>query len=622
MLRFPHHILPYILMLFGMFAHAQDTVRTQVLVVGGGTGGTSAAIASARHGVRTFLAEEGPWLGGMLSAAGVSATDGNDQLPSGIWEEFRQALYKTYHGKENLSTGWVSNTAFEPHVADSIFRSWASREKTLTVRYHLRPSSAIVEHDRLLGVRFTDLVTGHTLTVLAEQTIEATEQGDLLELAHVPYDLGMEAGATTGEKVGVDASNDIVQDLTWVAILKDMGPGTDHTIARPREYDPSEFDGSCKEYYHDTRIKAPANSAKAMLDYGKLPNGKYLLNWPIRGNDTYLNVVRMQPEEREKALQAAKATTLRFIYFIQHELGYKNLAPDSSEFPDGNGLALMPYYRESRRLRGVVRFRMPDVAEPFGNGDPLYRTGIAVGDYPIDHHHKKNAQAPQHLDFYPVPSFSIPLGVLIPEKMEGLIAADKNISVSNVVNGTTRLQPVVLLTGQAAGTLAALSVRYKKQPRHVEVRDVQEDLLRQKAFLLPYLDVPPGHPYFSSIQRVGATGLLRGTGVPHQWANQTWFRQDAPVNADSLFMNWKEWKSITIPKTATVTLETLVGPLSETTGRKLSVSDMRKWLKRPKDPREPLTRGELACVLDHALDLFKLAPVDLHGHFLSAGGRH
>lgn len=622
MRRSIHLFLLLFPMACGLHVLAQDTLRTQVLVVGGGTGGTSAAITSARHGARTFLAEEGPWLGGMLSAAGVSATDGNDQLPSGIWEEFRQALYKAYKGKENLSTGWVSNTAFEPHVADSIFKAWAAREKTLTVRHHLRPQAAILKDQRLLGVRFLDLATKRTLTVLADQTIEATEQGDLLELAGVPYDLGMEAGTTTGEKVGIDATNDIVQDLTWVAILKDKGPGTDNTIARPPDYDPSEFDGSCKEYWHDQRIKAPTNSAQAMLDYGRLPNGKYLLNWPIRGNDTYLNVVRMAPEERERALRTAKATTLRFIYFIQHELGFRNLAPDSSEFPGGDGLALIPYYRESRRMRGVVRFRMPDVADPFGNGEPLYRTGIAVGDYPIDHHHKKNPAAPQHLDFYPVPSFSVPLGVMIPERMDGLIAADKNISVSNVVNGTTRLQPVVLLTGQAAGTLAALAIRTNKQPRQVNVRDIQQDLLQQKAFLLPYLDVPPDHPYFSSIQRVGATGLLQGTGVPHQWANQTWFRPDAIVDADSLFRNWNAWLALPMPKERTVTLENLVGPLSEAAKRKLTVSVMRKWLGRPKGPDEPLTRGELACLLDHALDIFKLAPVDLHGHFLPAAGRH
>ncbi|HQW44963.1 MAG TPA: FAD-dependent oxidoreductase, partial [Chitinophagaceae bacterium] len=70
------------------------SLETDVLVIGGGVGGTAAAIQSARLGVKTILIEPTLMLGGMLTAAGVSCTDGNDQLPSGMWEEFRQALYK------------------------------------------------------------------------------------------------------------------------------------------------------------------------------------------------------------------------------------------------------------------------------------------------------------------------------------------------------------------------------------------------------------------------------------------------------------------------------------------------------------------------------------------------
>ncbi|MEO7394392.1 MAG: FAD-dependent oxidoreductase, partial [Chitinophagaceae bacterium] len=118
-----------------MLAYSQRTVlsgATQVLVIGGGVGGTAAAIQSARMGVKTILVEPSTMLGGMLSAAGVSCTDGNDQLPGGMWEEFRQALYKHY-GRNKLNTGWVSNTNFEPHVGDSIFKAWAAKEKNLQV---------------------------------------------------------------------------------------------------------------------------------------------------------------------------------------------------------------------------------------------------------------------------------------------------------------------------------------------------------------------------------------------------------------------------------------------------------------------------------------------------------
>ena len=94
---------------------AQQHLSTAILVIGGGTGGTAAAIQSARSGVKTILVEPTHMLGGMLTAAGVSCTDGNDALASGIWQSFREALH-THYGTKNLATGWVSETCFEPHV--------------------------------------------------------------------------------------------------------------------------------------------------------------------------------------------------------------------------------------------------------------------------------------------------------------------------------------------------------------------------------------------------------------------------------------------------------------------------------------------------------------------------
>jgi hypothetical protein len=185
--------------------------------------------------------------------------------------------------------------------------------------------------------------------------------------------------------------------------------------------------------------------------------------------------------------------------------------------------------------------RINDIATPFYQSTAFYRTGISVGDYPIDHHHKKNSEAPQHLNFYPIPSYNIPLGALIPRHHKGLIVAEKGISVSNVVNGTTRLQPVVLGTGQAAGALAALSVQQKKQAYQVSVRAIQSELLQAGAYIMPYNDVKPTHPHFLAIQKIGATGLLKGTGTPNAWANRTWFYPDSLVKMKELEMDLKEF---------------------------------------------------------------------------------
>jgi hypothetical protein len=276
-----------------------------------------------------------------------------------------------------------------------------------------------------------------------------------------------------------------------------------------------------------------------MLNYGKLPGNKYMLNWPIYGNDIYLNVVEKTTKERAALLEIAKQQTLRFVYFIQKDLGFRNLALADDEFKTKDKLAYYPYYRESRRVKGLSRMVVQHIATPFETERPLYRTGIAVGDYPIDHHHKKNPAAPQHLDFFSVPSFNIPISCLIPENQDNIIIAEKSISVSNVVNGTTRLQPCVMQIGQAAGLLAAQSVKDDLAPKKLSVRKLQNILLDANGYIMPYVDIKQNSPYFKAVQRIGATGLLKGVGVPNGWANTTYFYPEKNISFADFVSTWK-----------------------------------------------------------------------------------
>jgi hypothetical protein len=626
--------LSFLFIFSSLLSLSQQIFYTDVLVVGGGTGGVAAAIQSARLGVKTMMVEEGPWLGGMLSSAGVSATDGNHQLPSGLWNEFRETLYKVYGGAAKLGTGWVSNTQFEPHVADSIFKAMAAREKKLSVLYHHRLLEVMVVKNKITGARFVNSLNDSTVIIYSKQTIEATELGDVLALAKVPYNLGMESGAVTGENVGVAATNSIIQDLTYTAILKDFGPGTDYTIPQPANSNADEFNGACKEYYTDSTRKAPTVDARKMLDYARLPNNKYLLNWPIYGNDIYLDIVELSHQQRATELLKAKEQTLRFIYFIQHQLGYKNLGLAIDEFPTADKLALIPYYRESRRVKGLARFTINHIANPFDY--TYYRTGISVGDYPIDHHHKKNPAAPQHLDFYPVPSFTIPLACLVPSSMDGLVVAEKSISVSNVANGTTRLQPCVLLTGQAAGVVAAQAVLLKKEPRQVAIRQVQQTLLSSKACIMPYIDAGIHHPQFEAIQKIGATGLLRGKGIPYQWANQTWFYPDSTVQAALFIKHYNEFDSTNFkPIAALLTIQDALAIIYQS-GKKLRIklagnktgsirfvdfqkyiqSHWKHWGLDNYQVERPLLRKELAVLFNNTIDPFTRKQVDWEGRFV------
>ena len=606
------------LSLLGSFSFAQP-INTDVLVVGGGTGGTAAGIQSARLKAKTIVAEPTPWLGGMLTAAGVSATDGNDELHSGIWEEFRQQLYKHY-GTRNLGTGWVSNTLFEPHVGDSIFKVLCAREeKYLTIMHGLLLKSVIRNGRKITGAVFTG-PENKIVTIYSKVCIDATETGDLIAMSGAAYDIGMEDATYSGESIA-PGKNNIIQDLTWAAILKDYGSLANKTIPRPAGYDSTKFFRSCLSRFCKDSTLAIWSPEK-MLNYGKIRNGKYMINWPVRGNDFYLNVLEDSYAERNKKYAEAKNHTLQFIYYIQKDLGFRNLGFAEDEFPTADRLPFIPYNRESRRMKGIVRLRNEDLARPFEQVSALYKTGVAVGDYPIDHHHSMNGAAPP-ISFTPILPYTIPLGCLVPEKTEGLIAAEKNISVSNIVNGTTRLQPVVLLTGQAAGALAAYCIRKSIQPRDADVRDVQQILLDARCYLMPYSDMKPDDVYWEVCQKAGLTGIFKGKGLSRGWENKMYFEPDSLATREEFLRGmielgfdckesmqgndrWLTGADIMNVYVGLVTKKKIAARSGEETGlAKYNITKFNMFV--------PLTRKVAAVIADHLLDLFASKKIKLTG---------
>ena len=601
------------------FPGRAQTHEADLLIIGGGASGTTAGIQAARMGVKTLIVEETGWLGGMLTAAGVSAIDGNHQLPSGLWGEFRQKLYDHYGGPKAVETGWVSNTLFEPSVGNQVLQGLVRNEKNLAVWFRTTWRDVKKTED---GWRVTVETGKSRKTIRARLLLDATELGDVLAAAGATYSVGMDSRHDTGEAFAPQAANDIIQDLTYVVTLKDYGPGADKTIPRPAGYDPAAFACSCDVSDPADPARA-ANNCAQMMQYGRLPNGKYMINWPKCGNDVYLNLIEKSPAERQEMAGEAKLHTLRFLYYLQTELGYRHLGIAEGEYPTADGLPMMPYHRESRRVKGRVTLTLDHVARPYEQADALYRTGIAVGDYPIDHHHAKNPDAPA-IDFIriKVPAYNVPLGALVPAGIEGLIVAEKSISVTNIVNGATRLQPVVLQLGQAAGALAGVCIRQGIMPGQAGVRDVQRALLDANAYLMPFIDVPPADRHFKAVQRIGATGMLQGTGVPYKWANQTWFYPERPVSEYELATGLKAYyptlgnlpasgKPLTVQFLADV-LKVLGAPVDS---RKMAADWERFGLAPPTGPDRPLDRRAVAVLLDAYLNPFD-RPVDLNGKLL------
>jgi len=495
-------------------------LTADVLVVGGGTGGTAAAIQAARRGAKTILVSEFSWLGGMLTSAGVAAPDGNElmALQTGVWGVFLQELMRRQ--PEGLNHGWVSFFTYDPRVGAQIFADWVAALPNLQWITGQTPEAVFVQENRVTGVAFQDY------TVRAKLTIDATELGDLLALGEVPYRWGWELQAEFNEPSAplhptLLTQQYPVQAPTWVVVMQDYGEGeTAPEIPPPPTDDPDRFAGAWDNYGGDR-----------FLNYGRLPGNRFMINWPIKGNDYGEGVNRLlSTEQRQEFLCEALWHTQSFARFIQTQLGRRyGLATDI--FPvggaaslGGGAYGLHPYYRESRRIQGLTTLREQDIL-PLNKGcvAPLPITvsaqgctqaenvcdAIAVGNYPNDHHYPSGdiALKPKSMRWggrWTGTPFTIPYRSLVPIRTDGLLACEKNLSVSHMANGATRLQPLVLGIGQAAGMAAALCVEQNCQPRELNVRLLQEVLLSDTiapAAVIPLLNLPATDPDWHYWQR-------------------------------------------------------------------------------------------------------------------------
>ena len=492
-----------------------------VLVVGGGTGGTAAAIQAARRGAKTILVSEFAWLGGMLTNAGVSAPDGNEllALQTGLWGEFLRTLQQRQ--PEGLDHGWVSFFTYDPRIGAQIFAAWVEALPTLQWIAGQTPEAVIVQESRVTGVRF------QAFTIRAKLTLDGTELGDLLALGNVPHRWGWESQAEFGEPSAPVAPSQLTQQYavqvpTWVVVMQDYGEGeTAPEIPAPPNDDPDRFLGAWDNYGGDR-----------FLNYGRLPGNRFMINWPIHGNDYGEGVERLlSAEQRVDFLQEALWHTQSFARFIQRQLGRRyGLAMDV--FPKeggkvnlgGGAYALHPYYRESRRLQGLATVREQDLL-PISKGCvaplPIAVSGqgcmqaenlcdaIAIGNYVNDHHYPSGdiTLKPKSMRWggrWTGTPFTIPYRALVPNSTDGLLVCEKNISVSHMANGATRLQPLVLGIGQAAGMAAALCVEQGCEPRDLDVRSLQEALLTDPiapTAVIPLLNLPAHDPDWLYWQR-------------------------------------------------------------------------------------------------------------------------
>lgn len=512
-------------------------------IVGGGLGGSAAALATARLGRTVVLTEETHWLGGQLTNQAVPPDEhpwieefppsaSYRALREGIREYYRSHLPLTPRARGdallNPGNGWVSRLCHDPRVAVAVLHQMLAPHELagrLLVLRPCRPVEAWREGDRVAAVRVRNLRTEREHVLEAPFFLDATEYGDLLELAGVEHVLGAEAGAATGEPHAAEEADPRDQQAITVCFALEHRPGEDHTIERPRQYErwrdlhPRGWPGPLLGWTTpDPETREPLTRPflaeegvqswwgfrrildKANFDGGFAGGDVTVVNWPQ--NDYWFGaVVGVEPEERERNLEDARQLSLSLLHWLQTEAprpddghGYPGLRLRADVVGDTiDGLAAAPYVRESRRIVAEFTVCEQHIAYPLRPDGPAeFPDSVGVGCYRIDLHPRVSGAGYLDLGCWP---FQIPLGALVPIRVENLLPAAKNIGVTHIANGAFRVHPVEWSIGEAAGTVAALCLERAATPRQVRsdpaLLDELQSLLRRQGVELAWPSLTP-----------------------------------------------------------------------------------------------------------------------------------
>ena len=490
----------------------------EILIVGGGTGGVAAALAAARAGRSVVLLEETDWLGGQMTAQGVSALDEHEHIEAfggtASYYRFRAMLRDHYRGMAgeagrrpdfNPGACWVTRLAFEPRIAvrviDEMLQPYVKTGR-LAIYRRMKAIAANTAGDRVTSVTAMGLEDGRMTSFQPELVIDATELGDLLPLCGAEYVMGAETVAQTGEKQAqpVEVKPHCVQSFTYTFACERRDEGESHVIPRPEKYEQyrsvqpyslrievhggeiyGETTGWLEYRLYDTMpgTKGGLWTYRRLLDRaafsGTVRHDLTMFNWP--GNDYRdRSILDCTPLEAAQALQDAKRVSLGFLHWLQTEapaadgrLG----APEIRLRPDvmgtADGLSKHPYIRESRRIRALKTIVEQEVSVHHRAGPRAaqFVDSVGVGWYPIDIHRSGPDDVGASCRTMP---FQIPLGALLPVRIANLVAGGKNLGTTHITNGCYRLHPIEWNIGEAAGGLAAFALEARVAPALVRER--------------------------------------------------------------------------------------------------------------------------------------------------------
>ena len=646
-----------------------------VIVVGAGSGGIGTAIQAARMGASVVILEETDWIGGQMTAAAVTSMDGGNAGPTslGMYGEFK-ALITAYYADpvrfppagRSVSTCYGgASTCFEPHVGRMILQQMLD---TAGVSVRLRTRVLRVRRD---GDRVTGVVTSDGRILASAILVDATEAGDVIPLTGARY----RAGNSRSDALDLDAC---IQDITYLAVIRRYAAGVPSALQITAP--PPGYTDALRDQFATASARVGGPPALPFgfdwnLQYRGMPDStnpeSYTNATPSRITRTGVNhandypgwyvgldamgVLRAiwrgvvtarfleDPAERRRVSCEAKLVTVQFLYYWQTQMDASWSVADDEGFdtPYNIGdnacpgwpaelraierhLPVMPYIRESRRIEAMHMLTAREIFRTDIVSASGFITSVASGDYATDLHNCHSDDTLEadlgedSTDGSAYGNFEVPFESLIPERIDGLLAVEKNLGMTRLATGALRLQPITMLTGQAAGVIAGLAVRDHVEPRALDPLDVQLVLVDAGAAVsrLPFGDVPPGHASWSDVQIVAVRGLMVGNGRDTFFVDRDVTRAEAAVVLATLFA-----LPLPAPPTPTTVSSFDDVPTSHFAWRHVEAMATAGITSgcspRMFCPASPVTRGQLAVFLSTGLSL-PLAPTG-SGRFTDAG---
>ncbi len=516
---------------------ATGTFKADVIVYGGTSAAVTTAVQVHRMGLSVIIVSPDKHLGGM-SSSGLGFTDtGNKEVIGGLAREFYQLIYQHYDKPESWNwqkrseygnrgqgnpaidgdkrTMWI----FEPHVAEEAFETM--------IRQNNIPVHRDEWLDRETGVEMKDgkIVSIQTLSgklYKGKVFVDATYEGDLMASANVRYTVGREDNSLYGEtwngvqagvfhhghyfkdkispyKVPGDPSSGLLPRISTEApgengtgdhkvqaycyrLCLTQNPDNKVPITKPEGYDSSLYELLVR--VAETRWN------EFFAKYDAIPNRKTDVN--NHGPFSYDNIgmsweyPEASYEKRKEILNEHITYQKGLLYFMATDKRLPQWVRDTmntwgfsrDEFADNGYWPYNIYVREARRMIGKYIMTENDVLSKREVPE-----SIGMGSYTMDSHNVQRyvtaegyVQNEGDIGVAAPRPYRISLGSILPEKDQcSNLIVPVCVSCSHIAFGSIRMEPVFMILGQSAGTVASMAVQGKKN-----IHDLTYDEIRKK----------------------------------------------------------------------------------------------------------------------------------------------